>query len=229
MKQRALLIFDLDGTLFHTEKVSIPAVQGALHAAGYAEPSPETIIGFFGRPYQEFFDWLNATYPGLSPEVAASIDEWELKMVRERGALYPGVLEMLAELRPAVGPMAICTNGPRPYTELVVKHHGLAPFFDVVRWRRGGDGSKADMVRSVLAQLRPGCGGRPAGSPLRADVGAVIGDRRDDVEAAHENGLLAIASGYGYGSEEELAGAEAVAQSPADLPRLIAALLEGKA
>ncbi len=216
MEQRALLIFDLDGTLFHTEKVSIPAVQGALRAAGYAEPSPETIMGFFGRPYQEFFDWLNATYPDISPEVAASIDEWELKMVRERGALYPGVLEMLAELRPAVGRMAICSNGPRPYIELVVQHHGLAPFFDMVRWRTEEDTSKAAMVRGLLAQF-----------PSR--LGAVIGDRHDDIEAAHANGLFAIASGYGYGKPEELAGADAVAQSPADLPRLIAALLDGTA
>jgi len=216
MHQRALLIFDLDGTLFHTEKVSIPAVQGALRAAGYAEPSPETIIGFFGRPYQEFFAWLNATYPGISPEVAASIDEWELRMVRERGTLYPGVLKALTEIRPAVGHMAICSNGPQPYVELVIKHHGLAPFFEVVRWRTEEDTSKAAMIRGLLAQF-PG------------HLGAVIGDRHDDIEAAHANGLLAIASGYGYGSEEELAGAEAVAQSPADLPRLIAALLEGKA
>jgi len=216
MHRRSLLIFDLDGTLFHTEKVSIPAVQGALRAAGYAEPTAETIMGFFGRPYQEFFEWLDATYPGIPREVAASIDEWELRMVRERGALYPGVLEALRELRARVDHMAICTNGPQPYTELVIEHHGLAPFFEVVRWRRKEDGSKAEMVRGLLAEFP----GRP---------GVVIGDRGDDIAAAHENGLLAIAAGYGYGSAEELAEADAVAYSPADLPRLVAAVLEGQA
>jgi phosphoglycolate phosphatase len=216
MSQAALLIFDLDGTLFHTEKVSIPAVQGALRAAGYAEPTPETIIGFFGRPYQEFFAWLNATYPGIPPEVAASIDAWELELVRERGALYPGVQEALAELRPAVSYLAICSNGPRPYVEAVVEHHDLAPFFDAVRWRTEEDANKAAMVRGLLAQFA-------------CPFGAVIGDRRDDVEAAHENGLVAIASGYGYGDEQELARADAVAQSPADLPRLVRALLDSRA
>lgn len=214
MSQRALFILDLDGTLFETEKVSVPAVQGALGAAGYAEPSPETIIGFFGRPYQEFFAWLNATYPGISPQVVASIDEWELRMVRERGALYAGVSAALTELRGMAGGMAVCTNGPQPYTQLVVQYHGLAPFFDAIRWRHKEDASKTEMVGSLLARFS-------------ARPGVVIGDRGDDIEAAHENGLLAIAASYGYGSEEELAGAEAVVATPADLPRVVRDLLDG--
>jgi phosphoglycolate phosphatase len=147
--------------------------------------------------------------------VAASIDEWELRMVKERGALYPGILEALAQLRPVVTHMAICTNGPRPYTELVVTHHGLAPLFDAVRWRTEQDRGKTAMVCDLIAQFS-------------ARLGVVIGDRRDDLRAAHENGLLALASGYGYGTPEELAEADAVAHSPADLPRLIAVLLDGK-
>lgn len=214
MSQPALLIFDLDGTLFHTETVSIPAVQGALRAAGYDEPNQETIVDFFGRPASEFHAWLSATYPGISPEVAASIDAWELRMVRERGALYPGVLEMLAELRASYAHLAICSNGPQAYVELVAQVHGLAPFFDALRWRRNEDTGKAAMVRELVAQFS-------------CPRGAVIGDRHDDIAAAHANGLFAIASGYGYGHAHELALADAVAPSPADLPRLVGRLLTG--
>ncbi len=68
------------------------------------------------------------------------------------------------------------------------------------------------MVRELLSKLE----GRPA---------VVVGDRRTDIEAAHRNGLTAVAAMYGYGSEEELMGAEAAAASPSDIPDLIRALL----
>jgi phosphoglycolate phosphatase-like HAD superfamily hydrolase len=54
----------------------------------------------------------------------------------------------------------------------------------------------------------------------------VIGDRLADIEAAHENGLRAIAADYGYGTDAEIASADRVAQSVLDIPRLVAELAE---
>jgi phosphoglycolate phosphatase-like HAD superfamily hydrolase len=53
----------------------------------------------------------------------------------------------------------------------------------------------------------------------------VVGDRRGDVEAAHKNGLLAVAAKYGYGSVKELENADAMAAAPSELPDLIRTLL----
>ena len=215
MRKRGLLIFDLDGTLFQTDQVSIPAVQEALRHAGYAPPPGEEIAEFFGRPPADFYAWIHARYPGISPEVVASIDEWELCLVRDRGALYPGVGEMLAELRRQVSHMAICSNGPGPYVQEVVRSHGLAPFFDDIRHRLTDEDNKPVMVAELLARLP----GRPA---------AVIGDRWDDIAAAHENGLLAIASAYGFGNTEEHAGADAVVRSPREIVPLVGRWLNGR-
>jgi len=46
----------------------------------------------------------------------------------------------------------------------------------------------------MVGELLAGLGGGP---------GAVIGDRADDLRAAHENRLTAIAAAYGFGSPEE--------------------------
>ena len=47
----------------------------------------------------------------------------------------------------------------------------------------------------------------------------MIGDRRHDIEGAKQSGLHSLGVLYGYGSREELehAGAEAIAETPADV------------
>jgi phosphoglycolate phosphatase len=211
MPRRGLLIFDLDGTLFRTDTVSIPAVQSALRAAGFAPPPDEAVIEFFGRPLQDFRAWAYRTYPGITEQVLDSVDAWELQLVRERGKLYPGVHETLTALRAATEHLAICSNGPGPYVQQVVASHGLAPYFDAVRWPGDGDSGKSGMVAELLARFS----GRPA---------AVIGDRWDDIAAARENGILAIASAYGFGGAQEIAGADATAAAPQELPAIVARL-----
>ena len=45
----ALLIFDVDGTLLQTERVTVPAVQRTLRARGLPEPDAAVICSFFGK------------------------------------------------------------------------------------------------------------------------------------------------------------------------------------
>ncbi len=208
-----LLIFDLDGTLFQAATVTVPAVQQGFQAHGLPVPAREKILSFFGRPGSEFHTWIRSLCPPEQGDaLVAAIDEKELALVSETGELYPGVHEVLAELRGMVGQVALCTNGPWSYVGRVLSTHGLEKYLDVVRYRQFDDDNKPAMVRELLARLP----GRPA---------LVIGDRWDDVEAAHQNGLRAIAAAYGYGSAEEWTAADAVAHAPADLPGLVRELL----
>ena len=213
MTRRGLLIFDLDGTLFKVHKVSIPAVQYALSEAGFTPPTPEQIQPFFGRPDPQFHAWLRERYQGITEETIAAIPEWELRLIPEVGELYPGVSEALAELRQMSAHMAICSNGSPEYVTTVVESHGLERYFDFLRWREPEDEGKPQMVRDLLARIPD----RPA---------LVIGDRGDDISAAHENNLLAIASHYGFGTPEELAPADAAVHSPLDLPAAVQSLLD---
>jgi phosphoglycolate phosphatase len=49
----------------------------------------------------------------------------------------------------------------------------------------------------------------------------MIGDRIYDFEAARANEIRSLGAGWGYGGPEELALAEVVAATPAELPALI--------
>jgi phosphoglycolate phosphatase-like HAD superfamily hydrolase len=53
----------------------------------------------------------------------------------------------------------------------------------------------------------------------------VIGDRHDDVEAGRANGALTIGCAYGFGAPGEIAGADAIVRSAAEIPAALARLL----
>ena len=108
--------------------------------------------------------------------------------------------------------MAICTNGGRAYVDCVMGAHDLGRYFDTVRYREATADSKPSMVRELLGRFA----GRPA---------LVVGDRGDDVEAAHRNGIKAVAVSYGYGSSTELAQADATAESAWEIPKAVDLLL----
>jgi phosphoglycolate phosphatase len=213
MHQSVFLIFDLDGTLFRSETATIPAVQRSFEEFGLPLPPHETVFDFIGKPHIDFQRWIERQCgDDRAQDLVAMVDRLELAFVSENGRLYPQVRDVLTELQSSGFRMAVCTNGERRYVERVISSQGIGPFFHAVRLRMSGGDSKPSMVRDLLCQF-----------PSRPAI--VIGDRQDDIEAAQENGVLAIAACYGYGSSDELASADASAASPAELPRLVRSLI----
>ena len=213
VNRRGLLIFDVDGTLFQTHLVTVPAVQQSFQRHGLPIPPDREICDLFGRSGGEFRAWLRSLCPEQTVgELGRDIGRIEQEMVHERGRLFPRAREVLTTLRSSAAQMAVCSNGSRAYVEAVLLSQGIDGLFDAVRCRQSDRDSKPLMVAELLDELDA----RPA---------IVIGDRDDDVEAAHENGLRAVAATYGYGSEEELASADAEAASALELPDLVATLL----
>ncbi|MHC4107999.1 MAG: HAD family hydrolase, partial [Planctomycetota bacterium] len=215
MAHGSLLIFDLDGTLFHTETVTVSATSQAFEQLGLPVPPPEEICSFIGRTADAYNAWLaSRCRPELTEQLIRTAAELELDMIATVGRLYPGVAEALAELRPLAERMAICSNGSRRYVEAVLHAHDVMQYFDVVRFRRPDDVSKPQMIAELLAEL----GGHSGG--------VLVGDRDDDINGAAANGLRAVGCAYGYGRDGELAGADAVASSATEVAALVRGLLE---
>jgi phosphoglycolate phosphatase-like HAD superfamily hydrolase len=216
LSNRGLLIFDLDGTLFRTETAIVPAVRGAFEKFGLPRPQAEEVTGLIGAPYGGFYAWLEQrAAPGMMHRLADEIGRRELALVVEEGQLYPGVREVLQRMRSAMAQMALCSNGPEVYVRTVVDGHGITDFFDAVRWRTEGDVGKAQMVGDLLERLDA----RPA---------VVVGDHRDDIDAARENHICAIGATYGYGAVGEIDGADALIDAVDQLPDAISKLLRGR-
>ena len=63
MANHALIIFDIDGTLLETDRVTVPAVQRTYAAYGLPVPDAAAICATFGRPVEEYLDWLASLCP----------------------------------------------------------------------------------------------------------------------------------------------------------------------
>ena len=208
-----MLIFDLDGTLFQTELVTLAAVRLTFEEYGLPVPNDMDVRAFIGKPMYEFMKWIRSICPpDIASAVADATDRKEIELVTENGELFPGVRDALQRLRSTVGQMALCSNGGSEYVSNVLDSQEIGTYFDAVSFRRSAGDGKVRRVGELLGMLK----GRP---------GIVIGDRRDDIEAAHGNGLLAIGATYGYGSPEELVAADATIASFDELPALVETLL----
>jgi phosphoglycolate phosphatase len=214
MKQSFLVIFDIDGTLLQTDRVPVPAVKETFAAFGLPEPDGAAVCSFFGVPVEEYEAWITAQCPpGQADEILAAANRRELQCIGETGRLYPGVREMLEALRGRGAVLAICSNGPRDYVGEFVRAYDLDVFFRLVYARDTVYSGKEEMIGEILARIPE----RPF---------AVIGDRHDDISAAHAHGGRAIAAAWGFGSEEEHADADAVAGSVSEIAGCLDKLFE---
>lgn len=206
---KRLVIFDVDGTLFQTDRVTVPAVQRTF--AGYELPVPEVdaILGFFGKSVASYEGWLaEQCPPRKASEIIAATNALELKLIGDEGKLYPGVPETLAQLTDTGYTLAVCSNGPQAYVDEVLDKHHLRRFFPIVFARDMQYSGKEEMTRLILDAVAP-------------EQFAVIGDRHDDIEAAHAWNGFGIAATYGYGSEEEWQGADRKITAVTQLPECL--------
>lgn len=63
MSATGLLIFDLYGTLFSTELVTVPAIQTSFAAYGLPAPPQETILTLIEMPINDLRSWVHARCP----------------------------------------------------------------------------------------------------------------------------------------------------------------------
>jgi len=214
MAESAIIIFDIDGTLLQTDLITVPAVQRTFAAHGLPEPDAEVICSFFGEPVEDYLKWLaSLCSPGQAVDLIEATNARELELIGEEGRLYPGVPEVLDTLKRDGHVLAICSNGPADYVNEFLDAHAVRPFFDRIRTPGAGTDEKATMLREILAAGPP----RPA---------IVVGDRQDDVAAAHANRALAIAALYGFGSVDELRAADAHVSAAREIPAAVHALLD---
>lgn len=213
--KRALLVFDLDGTLFYGGDVTTAAVWEVADRVRMPRPEAEEIHKYFGRPFHEFRAWLRTFAPGrdIEPDLD-DIDRREVELVPEKGRLYEGVPEMLGELEASGYRLAICSNGRHPYVGTVLRSMGIERFFDPVRIRETEEEYKTLMARDLIASVG-----------LKRVV--VVGDRQDDVAAAKGNGARSIGCAYGFGGMNEIVEADLIVHAPSEIPAAVERVIGG--
>lgn len=207
------ILFDLDGTLTDSQQGIINAISYALDHFGAHKERAE-LMKFIGPPLMESLP----EYCGFSVEQSQAVIIKFREYYQSKGWLenapYPGIPELLRDLKAAGKQLLVATSKPENMAVRVLEHFELAGYFDHICGAPASNPDstkKADVIRNALHYAE--------------DLSQVImvGDRRHDVAGARETGLPCVGVLYGYGGREELekAGAAFIAEDMAALKRLL--------
>lgn len=211
--QQDIILFDLDGTLTDSAEGVIRSAQYMQEQMGITPWAEGDLKFIVGPPLMTTFreDF------GMSVEDA----EHALAFFRERYAsvglfenkVYPGIEEMLSTLKAKGKRMAVATSKKESSAIRILEHFGIASYFEVIGGddREAGRDTKAKVIAYVL-------------ETMGADKGSVVmvGDRKFDVEGAHDIGIPCIAVAYGYGDIEEFqsCGADYIVSLPREVAEM---------
>lgn len=202
------VLLDLDGTISDNYTGIARSIGHALESLGAPAADAATLRSCVGPPLRDSFRRLLAT------DDAARIER-AITLYRERYAdvgwrenvVYPGIAQALPALS-RVRPLFLCTAKPLVYARRIIERFGFTEYFVALY---GTDlAGTFDDKSALVAHLAAEQGFAPASAVM-------IGDRANDIRAAHRNGARAIGVLWGYGSREELGAANALVTHPDDL------------
>ncbi|MBD3348797.1 MAG: HAD hydrolase-like protein [Candidatus Eisenbacteria bacterium] len=217
-----LVILDLDGTLYSSTATTLGAVERAVkalnerHGLAVEQPSNEEILSGVGMTRREFAE---AVFPELPERYYDDMDDliwhWERELVTGgRGSLFPGALDALEDLKASGHTLAVATNAGTGYMDHILDYFDIRRLFAEARCA-GTEGTtdKRDLLELITRSLNRD----PAESVM-------VGDRRSDIDAADRAGAHSIGCTWGFGSRDELAGADLVIDDFGELEGAVEAL-----
>jgi phosphoglycolate phosphatase len=209
-----VVLLDLDGTLSESAPGILGSLSTALQTLGLTVPPYDEMLHAVGPPFEVGLPEIGVPVDRVVEVIAEYRKVYEVTGLFET-LLYDGVVDMIDALTDAGCTLAIATSKPEVSALRVIEHLGLTGRFKFVggATHDAGRRTKAEVVGYVLDRL-----GLVGGPEI-----VMVGDRNHDIEGAGEHGIDTIAVAWGYGSREEheTAGAWAIAQTPADVVRLV--------
>lgn len=214
------LIFDLDGTLFQTELIAIPAfihTFDRLRQEGlYAEDTPDRrkLLSMFGLTLHEIWQTL---LPNTDDAIKAKADEYmgyyESTFIDEgKGQLYEGTIQVLEQLHQQGRSLYIASNGAKDYVDHVVSSMHIGKY--IAKAYSAGEyktKSKVQLVERLLLE-----------QALQSHDTWMVGDRKSDIEAGVKNNVVSVGCGYGFAANtEEFDGATYTIRSIVELTELL--------
>ena len=214
MKKYDVILFDLDGTLTNSELGITTCVQHALRHFGIEVEDRRTLRHFIGPPLLDSF----MKHYNMSKEQA----EEAVVKYRERfstvglfeNEVYPGIDSLLEKLKQEGKLLATASSKPENFVLQILEHFGLDGYFDEIAGAElstSGRNSKEAVLRYVLDRL----------GVEDLSTAVLVGDTKFDVQGAKTLGIDCIGVTYGFGTAAELKGCVAVADSVAELEKIL--------
>ena len=218
------ILFDLDGTLTDPKEGICRSAQYALEKMGIIEEDIEKLTPFIGPPLTDSF----AEYYGMDEEHCREAVKYYRERFSEKGwkenIPYEGMSGLLSALKSSGAKLAVASSKPTVFVERILKYFGMRRYFSVVVGSEpdGRRSKKEEVLDEALKLLYAGDRSGKSIEELKS-LTVMVGDRKYDIEGAHQKGLEAIGVAYGYQLEGELAdaGADAIASDTEELADLL--------
>ncbi len=210
------LIFDMDGTLFQTDKILELSLEDTFnHLRTLNKWDTITPIDKYreimGVPLPKVWE---ALLPNHSNDVREQTDAYFLKRLVEnirsgKGALYPNVKEVFSYLKENNCSIYIASNGLSKYLKAIVSYCNLDNWVtETFSIQQIHTQDKGDLIKTIIKKY---------------DIkkAAVVGDRLSDINAAKDNGLISIGCNFDFAQEDELAQADLVIDDLIELTTIL--------
>ena len=209
------VLFDLDGTLIDSLEDLTDAVN---HVRGAFSQPPLTSESVRSKVGKGVRDLVRRILPdALESEIESAVSlfrDFNRRHIADKSRLYPGILETLLELSARNIKMAVITNKSEDLGVHLLQALEINPLFEDIC---GGDTYPERKpsplplfkVAEKLGVLHHEC--------------VMVGDSINDIQAGQRANITTIGCTWGYGSTEEISGADFLAQTPQELLSLIPA------
>lgn len=211
--RRALVIWDIDGTLLEPRGVGRQALNQACRSLCHVDSAFDG-LDFAGATDHHLWEQAAERHPRLAAAVDAQqfFIEYsrQLRQSLKESPLkpLPGVPDIIPFLSASGWPMVLGTGNIRAGAYLKLGAAGLANYFP------GGGFSQSGAARAHLLD----CARRSAGREWQNSPAVVIGDTPRDIDAAHATGasIIAVATGRFSADELKSQGADVVLETLED-------------
>lgn len=207
------VLFDFDGTVFDTLEGITKSVRYAINKVGMDAPLSE-LKCFAGPPLLEMFEERFGFTPEEASQAVRDFRERYVPIGVYESRVFPGVKELLRELRAAGIVIGIATSKPQHLAEELLGREKMIGLFDVI------SGSVPDERNESKQQVTQRAMGFLGAAPEET---VLVGDTKYDVAGAHKCGIKCIGVGYGYAAEGELeaAGVDYIAADVDEIKNIV--------
>lgn len=212
-----IVLIDLDGTLIHTAPDLADAANRMLIELGLPARNEAAVANWIGNGVSRLVKRALTGSMDAEPDPALYAKAYPLflkhygERVAARSRPFPGVVDGLQQLRAAGYRLACITNKAEAFTVPLLKALNLYSYFELVISGDSLPRKKPDPLPLLHACQHFG---------IRPEHGLLVGDSRNDTQAARAAGMPVICVTYGYNRGEDVRELqpEAVIDSLTELP-----------
>jgi len=213
------ILFDMDGTITDSKPGILKSMQYALKSFGVEinDEELDSYSFFLGPPLRDSFKVIKERF-GLDiseEEAVAKYREYYIPKGMLDNTVYPGVADLLKNLKDSGKIIILATSKAEKYAREILEHFDLLKYFDFTAGAEL-DGRRSDKTEVILYAL----GHFDIISGEEKIKAVMIGDRWHDITGAKKSGIESVGVLYGYGSREELAGADHIVKNAEEILKL---------